>query len=81
MIDQIAIFGLGVAAVTLTNQRPEKVRRWAPICGFAAEPFWFYTGIVNEQWGIVGLAFVYGAAWGQGIYNHWIKKEPANERR
>jgi len=74
VIDQVAIFGFGVAAVILTNLRADKWRRWAPICGLIAEPFWFYTGYVHEQWGIIGLAFVYGAAWANGIKNHWWKR-------
>jgi len=74
VIDQVAIFGFGVAAVILTNLRADKWRRWAPICGLIAEPFWFYTGYVHEQWGIIGLAFVYGAACANGIKNHWWKR-------
>lgn len=77
MIDQIGIFSLGIAAVILTNMKDDRWRRWAPICGFLAEPFWFYTGVVHAQYGIVALAFVYGIAWANGIRNYWWKKADA----
>lgn len=74
MIDQIGILGFGLGALFLTNVRDTLWRRWAPVCGLLAEPFWFYTGIVNHQWGIIALSFVYMGGWGMGFYNAWIRK-------
>jgi hypothetical protein len=73
VIDQIGLFACGVTAVTLTNMRSLEVRRWAPFFGLAGEPFWLYTSWINEQWGIVMMCFIYGAAWSRGIWVTWIR--------
>jgi hypothetical protein len=46
----------------MASQEP-RVRMWAAIIGLAGEPFWLLTAYLNEQWGIVALAFVYGLNW------------------
>lgn len=74
MIDQIAIFALGITAITCTNMRSPKIRRWAPIAGLISEPFWLYTAIKHTQWGIAAMAFIYMAMWGYGVYIHWFSK-------
>jgi hypothetical protein len=71
---QIMILVFGCSAIWLIG-RKENWKRWGYIIGFIAQPFWFYTGISNEQWGIVALTAVYTFLWGLGIYNYWIKRE------
>jgi hypothetical protein len=71
----IAIFG--VTAIYLSQQSHSKpAQRYACIFGLAAQPFWFATTYMNEQWGIFGLTFLYTYAWWKGFQNHWIKKAP-----
>jgi hypothetical protein len=53
--------------------RKEQWKRWGYIFGLSAQPFWFYSTITHEQWGMVLLCCWYTYCWGQGIYNYWIK--------
>ncbi len=71
---QISIALTGGAAIWLVS-RLEHWKRWGYIIGMIGQPAWFYATIASEQWGIFVLSLWYTYAWGQGIYNYWIKKE------
>lgn len=73
-ISQVMIFLLGASGIWLVA-RKEDWKRWGYIVGMLAQPFWLYTSIVNEQWGVVALTAFYAYSWGMGIYNYWIKTE------
>jgi len=73
MIDQIMIAILGLPAIWLTQQNREDWKKYGCIFGILAQPFWFHTTYVNEQWGIFALSFIYAAVWLIGFYNYWIK--------
>lgn len=70
LLAQVGIAFTGATAVFLTQCRPAWAR-YACWFGMAGEPFWFYTSIHKQQWGIFCLAFYYTFAWGKGIYMHW----------
>jgi hypothetical protein len=53
----------GVIAVWLTQDKRESWRRWAPIFGLLAQPFWFYAAWKAEQWGIFAITTLYTYAW------------------
>jgi hypothetical protein len=40
-LEQIGIAIFGVAAIRLSQDEREKVRRWACIAGLCSQPFWF----------------------------------------
>jgi hypothetical protein len=71
-LSQIGILALGCPAIWLLGRR-EKWRRWGYILGLASQPFWIYTAIAHEQWGIAAVSLCYAYGWIQGIYNFWIK--------
>ena len=73
IIVQVAIAVLSATAIWLVG-RLEKWKRWGYIVGLFSQPFWFYSTITTEQWGIFVLAIWYTYCWTQGIYNYWIKK-------
>lgn len=75
-LDQIGIGIFGVAAIALSQDSREKVRRWACICGLCAQPFWFYTTATHGQWVIFGLSVFYTAGWLRGIRTYWLKRPP-----
>lgn len=78
MIDQIGIALTGVAAVFLTQSQLERRRRYACLFGLAGQPFWFYSSIAAEQWGIVAVSVLYAVAWAKGARQYWLcKPEPA----
>lgn len=72
MINQIFIFVFGALAIWLVS-RTEKWRRWGYIFGLCGQPFWFWTTVTTEQWGMVALCAFYTYSWGQGVWNYWIK--------
>ena len=71
---QVGIFIFSTPALWLVSRR-ESWGRWGYIAGLAGQPFWFYTTIKAEQWGIVALCCFYTYSWLQGIYNFWWYKE------
>lgn len=80
---QLAIFMTGVIAVFLTQQSDSKLRRYACLFGLAGQPFWVYTAVEHQQWGIALACVVYSYSWGIGFYNNWIAepKRPTSELR
>lgn len=71
---QIAILVTNVPAIWLVG-RLESWKRWGYIFGLLGQPFWFYTIWHNKQIGVFILAIWYTYAWGQGVYNYWIKRQ------
>lgn len=72
-VEQIGIAVFGVAAIRLSQDARDTVRRWACIAGLCAQPFWFFTTYVNAQWGIFALSFIYTWAWWRGVRTYWLK--------
>ena len=77
MIAQIAIAFTGVIAIWLTQSKSASMRRFACIFGLSGQPFWFYSAITAEQWGIVVLCCFYTLAWARGVRNNWFPAHPA----
>lgn len=75
-IGQIGIVIFGMSAIALVNDPRERVRRWGPVMGCLAQPFWFYEAFTSGQWGIFACSFVYAASWARGFYFAWIKRAP-----
>ena len=73
MIEQIGIAICGVTAVWLSQDTREHWRRFACIFGLAAQPFWFWTTWVNQQWGIMALCLFYGYGWWRGFRQFWLR--------
>lgn len=71
MIAQSIIVTCGVASVWLSQSPEVRSRRWAPIIGLAAQPFWMWETWVAGQWGIFALSFVYAIGWARGIRTYW----------
>lgn len=76
-LEQIGIAVFGVAAIWLSQDHREHVRRWGCIAGLCAQPFWFYTTAVNGQWGIFALSFLYTWSWAKGVRTYWWKAKAA----
>lgn len=76
-IIQFGLFAFSAAAIWFVG-RKEKWSRWGHICGLASQPFWIYTTIQAEQWGMLALSLFYAYCWGTGVYNYWIKNGTTN---
>ena len=81
MIDQIFIAVTGIVSLFLVNSSNPNRSKYACFFGLVAQPVWFHTSWQNEQWGVVVLAVLYTWAWGNGLYNHWIKKPDEDDHR
>lgn len=75
MIAQIGIFVFGMSAVFLVNDKRPNVRRWGPVCGVLAQPFWFYETATQGQWFIFATSLVYAAGWVRGVWNFWVMEK------
>lgn len=71
-IAQVGIMIFGASAIWFVG-RKESWKRWGYILGLLGQPFWIYSSVVNEQWGILIMTLFYTYSWSQGIYNYWIK--------
>lgn len=71
---QICILVFGAVAIWLVS-RKEHWSRWGYIFGFISQPFFLWSTYKEQQWGIFLLSIWYTYAWGQGIWNYWIKPE------
>lgn len=71
-ISQAIILVVGAAAIWMVGRR-EHWMRWGFVLGMITQPFWFYTTLRAEQWGLFVLSLWYTYSWGQGIYNYWFK--------
>lgn len=76
-IAQIVIAFTGVTAVWLSQCRSISARKWAPVLGIIGQPAWFFTTIVNGQFGMVLLCVIYTLAWIRGLRNHWFTPDPS----
>ena len=76
LIAQTVIIVCGALSVWLLAQR-QRWRRWGYIVGLCAQPAWAYTTIVHEQYLILVLSGWYTYSWAQGVWNFWIRPEPA----
>ena len=72
LIGQAAIAFTGVTAIWLTQSKSPKARRFACLFGLAGQPFWFWSAISAEQWGIVTLCCFYTVAWARGVKTNWL---------
>lgn len=70
-IPQVFIMIFGVSAVWLVGRKLPKVRRWGYVCGLCSQPFWMWTTISHEQWGLVAMCAFYTYSWASGLMNHW----------
>lgn len=77
MIEQLVIAVCGIVSVALSQDHRSHLRKWACIAGMIAQPFWIYSSLKAEQWGILLLAFVYFAGWARGFVNFWIRGRAA----
>lgn len=75
LISQVAIVILGTSSIILLAKK----NKWGFVLGLAAQPFWYITAFVNQQWGVFLVSFVYTASWLFGIYEWFFKKEKSTK--
>ena len=70
---QTVILITSALSIWLVTRR-EDWSKYGYIIGLIGQPFWLYSSIQAEQWGIMALTIFYSYSWSQGIYYNWIKK-------
>ena len=76
-MDTIAQVGIGIfgcSAIWLVG-RKESWRKWGYLLGLCGQPFWIYTTVTHQQWGILALSVWYAYSWAQGVWNYIIKTD------
>lgn len=73
-IIQFCIFVLSASAIWFVGST-EKWSKYGYVLGLLSQPFWFYSTITKEQYGMLCLTVFYTYSWGRGFYNHFIKKK------
>jgi hypothetical protein len=76
-ITQFFIFIFSASAIWFVG-RTEKWSKYGYVLGLLSQPFWFYSTITQKQYGMLCLTIFYTYSWGQGFYNHFIKKKPTD---
>jgi hypothetical protein len=82
LIDTISQYGimiLGPLSIFLVSLKNKNIAKWGFVVGLIHQPFWFIMLYVNQQWPVFIVAFLYTYSWGQGFYNHFIKKGEGND--
>ncbi len=65
---QVMLFLGAFSVLLLGNNNP-----WGFVVGIVQQPFWYYTSVYNQQWGLLCASLVYTVAWCVGLYNNWHK--------
>ena len=78
---QAVITFTGFTAMYLLASQDPKTRMYAGIIGLCGEPFWLATALINGQWGIVALVFVYGVNWVRVVYSNYAEIERIKLKR
>lgn len=66
---QAGLLILGASAIYMIAKK----NKWGFVVGLASQPFWFATSIINNQWGIFFLNFIYTFSFIVGIYEWFFK--------
>jgi hypothetical protein len=72
VIDQIGIAAFGVTAVFLSQDKRPRVQRWGSVFGLIGQPFWIWTALHTQAWGILFLTPFYALSWARGYWNFWV---------
>lgn len=73
MMVQTIIAICGVASIWLSQSEFVGQRKFAPIIGLAAQPFWLYASLEASQYGIAALTIVYTIGWMRGLRTYWSR--------
>lgn len=71
LIAQVGIFIFGVLGIVLAARK----NKWGFVFGLLSQPFWYMTGVINHQWGVVAVSVIYTGSWAYGVYNWFWGKE------
>lgn len=68
LIAQAVITCTGCFSLYLMASQDRRTRKLGGVIGLIGEPFWLTTALINDQWGVVLLCFVYGVNWARIVW-------------
>jgi hypothetical protein len=68
LINQLAIVVFGIMSAGMVATK----NKWWVVTGLLGQPFWFYTTISSEQWGMFTLSIFYTGTQLYGIKTWWL---------
>ena len=69
MIQAIIILS-GAIAILFVDHPNIKRRRLGSLVGLLGQPFWMYSTVTAEQWGMLALTLFYTAAWARMFWRN-----------
>lgn len=75
VISQILIAVTGGIAVYLSQQNNDRLKKFACLFGLVSQPFWWFSTLQSQQYGMFLLTLLYTYSWCLGVYNNWINCE------
>ncbi|MFH0832355.1 MAG: hypothetical protein V1900_01370 [Candidatus Aenigmatarchaeota archaeon] len=69
IIAQVGLTILTISAVILVARK----NKWGFVTGILAQPFWFITAYLNQQWGVFLTSIALTFSWALGIYEWFFK--------
>jgi len=73
---QTGLFVFGASAIFLLARK----NKWGFVAGLISQPFWFATAIINNQWGLFFLNFVYLGSFAYGFYEWFLKDSKTKDK-
>lgn len=70
--DQVAILIFSCLSILLFSTK--KAYRFGFVAGLCGQPFWIYSSLCAEQWGIFAVSLWYTFFHIKGIMTHWRVK-------
>lgn len=81
MLSQVFIVRFGLSAIWLANEKNERRRRWAPVCGLLGQPAWIAAALDSHQIGVLLINIAYTFVWARGFWIQWSDRLRAAVRR
>ena len=76
-MDQVLLAILGFLSIYFLSSKDTKNLKYGFYLGLLAEPLWFYSAWIHQQYGILFLVLCYGVCHIRGLYNCYQReKEP-----
>jgi len=69
MIQALIILS-GAVAIALVDHPNQARRRLGSLVGLLGQPFWIYSTLQAEQWGMFALTLFYTAAWARMFWRN-----------
>lgn len=71
ILTQLGLASFGLIALWLAMGESSRGKRWAPVIGLCAQPFWLIFAMEARAWGMLVLAAAYTLVYLRGAWRQW----------